>query len=46
MGKWGYGSIILDLGLEWSASLLSRFTPGTHFIGDWVGPRADLDAVE
>jgi hypothetical protein len=37
-------------GGEWSASLLSRFTPrqrapDTHWIGDWVGLRADLDAA-
>jgi hypothetical protein len=33
-------------GIEWSVSRLSRFTPGerapgTHWIGDWVGPRAE-----
>jgi len=22
-----------------------RFTPGTHWIGSWVGPRANLGAV-
>jgi hypothetical protein len=32
-------------------SSLGRFTPGkratgTHLIGGWVGPRADLDTVE
>jgi hypothetical protein len=37
-------------GGEWSASRPGRFTPrerapGTHWIGGWVGPRADLDAV-
>jgi hypothetical protein len=37
-------------GGEWSASRPGRFTPrekapGTHWIGDWVGPRAVLDAV-
>jgi hypothetical protein len=37
-------------GGEWSASRPRRFTPrerapGTHWIGGWVGPRADLDAV-
>jgi hypothetical protein len=37
---------------ERSASSPSRFTPGkkrlpgTHFIGDWEGLRAGLDAVE
>jgi hypothetical protein len=23
-----------------------RFTPGTHWIGGWVGPRGGLDDVE
>jgi hypothetical protein len=40
---------LLDRG-EWSASRPGRFTPkegspGTHWIGGWVGPRAALDAV-
>jgi len=35
---------------KWSASRPGRITPGvrasyTHWIGDWVDPRADLDAV-
>jgi hypothetical protein len=33
-------------GGEWSASRLGRFTPGTHWIGGWVDPRAGLDDVE
>jgi hypothetical protein len=38
-------------GGELSASLLCRFTseetvPGTHFIGGWVGPSADLNVIE
>jgi hypothetical protein len=38
-------------GGEWSASRPDRFTPrerapGIHWIGDWVGPRASLAAVE
>jgi hypothetical protein len=38
-------------GGEWSASCPGCFTPGerspgTHFIGGWVGPRACSDAVE
>jgi hypothetical protein len=38
-------------GSEWSASRPSRFSPGesdhgTHWIGDCVGTRADLDDVE
>jgi hypothetical protein len=37
-------------GGEWLASRPGRFTPregtpGTHWIGGWVGPRAVLDAV-
>jgi hypothetical protein len=37
-------------GDEWSASRPVRFSsgeraPGTHWIGDWVGPRTVLDAV-
>jgi hypothetical protein len=34
------------VGGEWSASRPARFTPGTHWIGGWVGPRAGLDDVE
>jgi hypothetical protein len=54
MGEWSYISTnyftsALDGG-EWSASLPGRFTPkeispGTHWTGGWVGPRAVLDAV-
>jgi hypothetical protein len=38
-------------GGEWSVSRPGRFTPdenstGTHWLGEWVGPRAGLDAVE
>jgi hypothetical protein len=38
-------------GDEWSALSSGRFTsgagaPGTHWIGNWMGPRARLDAVE
>jgi hypothetical protein len=53
-GEWRYISThslisVLDGG-KWSASRLCRFTPrerahGTHWIGDWVGPRAVLDAA-
>jgi hypothetical protein len=37
-------------GGDWSASRPGRFTPrerapGTYWIGDWLGPRAVLDAV-
>jgi hypothetical protein len=38
-------------GGEWSDLRFGRFatgkrTPGTHWIGDWVGPTVDLDAFE
>jgi hypothetical protein len=33
-------------GGEWSASRPCRFTPGTHWIGGWVVPIADLHDVE
>jgi hypothetical protein len=36
---------VLDGG-EWLASRPSRFTPGTHLIREWVGPRAGLDVME
>jgi hypothetical protein len=37
-------------GGEWSASCPARFTPvgkgpSTHWIGDWVDPRAGLDEM-
>jgi hypothetical protein len=31
---------------EWSASRRGRFTPGTRWMGGWVGPRVGLDDVE
>jgi hypothetical protein len=34
------------VGGEWSDSRPSRFNPGTHWIGGWVGPRAGLDNAE
>jgi hypothetical protein len=34
------------VGGEWSALRPRRFTPGTHWIGGWVDPRAGLDDVE
>jgi hypothetical protein len=49
MGEWRYSPNILNLvtnGDEWLASRPGCFTPGTHWIGGWVGPRANLDAVE
>jgi hypothetical protein len=54
LGEWKYSSTHsltspLDGG-EWPASRPGHFTPrertpGTHWIGGWVGPRAGLDAV-
>jgi hypothetical protein len=34
------------VGGEWSASRPGRFTPGTHCIEGWVGPRPGLDDME
>jgi hypothetical protein len=34
------------VGGDWSASRPGRFTPGTHWIGGWMGPRAGLDDLE
>jgi hypothetical protein len=31
---------------EWSASRSGRFTPGTHWIVGWVGPRTGLADVK
>jgi hypothetical protein len=51
-GAWMYIFLTSALfGGEWSASRPSRFTPGkrasgTHWLGDWVGPRAGIDDVE
>jgi hypothetical protein len=50
MGEWMYidpyflASALF--GGEWLDSRPGRFTPGTHLIEDWVGPRAGLDDVE
>jgi hypothetical protein len=50
-GKYSsYSFLTLELdGGEWSASRPAALypeerTPGTHWIGGWVGPRAGLDA--
>jgi hypothetical protein len=54
---WGSGGIDLLLltsaldGGEWSTSGPGRFTPGerspgTNWIGGWMGPRAGLDVVQ
>jgi len=44
-------SVTLALGGGgWAATRPGRFThgeiPGTHYVGDWVGPRAGLDRYE
>jgi hypothetical protein len=52
--EWMYSITIFTSALdggEWSVSLTCRFnpgkrTPGTHWIGGWVGSRPDVDAVE
>jgi len=41
---------ILDLGTRWRCGQLHALAvreraPGTHWIGDWMGPKAGLDAV-
>jgi hypothetical protein len=54
MGEWWYISNILDLGISWRGviSLTSRplyrleRAPGSHYIGEGIGPRAGLSAVE
>jgi len=53
LGNVGIAARILDFCIswtEWSASSPGRFTPrervpGPPWIGGWVGPSADLDAV-
>jgi hypothetical protein len=55
MGEWIYRSTFFLTwalaGGELSASRPGRFTPGekapgTHWIGGWVDPRADLDGLK
>jgi hypothetical protein len=47
MGEWRYSSTILDLGIRWSCQLPTRDrSPGSRWIEDWVGPRADLGSTE
>jgi hypothetical protein len=54
---WGIGGIasrIHNHGTRWTCDQLhapaalsqGERTPGTHWIGGWVGPRADSDAME
>jgi hypothetical protein len=38
--------LTLAFGGEWSASRPGRFTPDTHWIGGWVGPKAGLDNMK
>jgi len=45
---WGSGDIapsILDLGTRWGRFSSRESAPGTHWIGEWVGPRAGLEAA-
>jgi hypothetical protein len=54
MRKWRYSSIIVDLGNRWMRFVsftlrllyLVEKAAGNLRIGDWVGPRAGLEAVE
>jgi hypothetical protein len=50
MGEWIYGTTFYLtsalVGVEWSASRSDRFTPGTHWIGGRVDPRAGTDDME
>jgi hypothetical protein len=47
-----YGVVEIELyGGKWAASRAGEFTlgegaPGTHWAGDWMGPRAGVDEVE
>jgi hypothetical protein len=51
MTCWGSGGIaprIINLGTRWRwmVSLMPRLPySGTHWIGDWMGPRSGLDLV-
>jgi hypothetical protein len=53
MGKWRYSSTILDLGTRWrwvfSFTPLPLYpwgkSPGTHWIGGWVGPRREKSCI-
>jgi hypothetical protein len=53
MGKWRYSSIFLDIGTRWRLVIsfmprphyLRINRPGTHWIGDWVGPRVGLEVT-
>jgi hypothetical protein len=48
--RWRYSATNLTSALEKEVSgqlhATVAFTPGTHWIGGWVDPRAGLDAVE
>jgi hypothetical protein len=53
MAEWRYGSTSFDLGTKWwGVSFTSRTlygwgkSPSTHWIGGWVGPRADSDVLK
>jgi hypothetical protein len=45
MGESRYGSTILELGTRWKSMVSftpGKLAPGTHWIGDWVGPRDEV----
>jgi hypothetical protein len=52
-GYWGGGiALRINFGIRWSGQLYApaalapkKRAPGTHWIGDWIGLRAGLDAV-
>jgi hypothetical protein len=44
LGSGGMAPRIIDLSTRWKWAV-SEKAPGIHWIGDWVGPRAGLDAV-
>jgi hypothetical protein len=53
MKTYGGMDVLIDVfltlalvGGEWSAPRPGRFTPGTHWITGWVGPRTGLGGME
>jgi hypothetical protein len=48
MGSGGLAPPYLTSALEdeWSGRDFGRLTPGTHYIGGWVAPRAGIDVME
>jgi hypothetical protein len=54
-GEWRYNSVFLDLSIRWRwvVTLFSLLlyppgdrVPSTHWVGGWVGPNVDLDAMD